>query len=431
MLLFKIKKLTTYNLLLITILMCSYTAFLFAEQLIEKETIVLEDLIDEALRNNPGIQAAYNNWQAAREKIKQVSSLPDPMASYTYFGENVETKVGPQEAKYGLSQKIPFPGKLGLKAKAQSKRAEILREQYEATKREIIKSVKFIYYDIFWVDKAIQVTEEEKIILESLEKVAQRKYESDLTPQQDVIKAQVELSKLIDKLFLLKQNRKSLVAKMNNILNRPKGTELGRIGSLEPQEFKYQLDQLHKIAQESRQELLAANLDIERAEYEKALGRLNYFPDFTLGFDYIQVGGGKTTQPNDGQDAWMGRVAINVPIWFDKLAAQLREKKADLEASRKKYENVENSISFEVEDLYFKIITYRDIISLYKTALIPQTEQSFEAAKTSYETGKVDFLNWLDSERVLLQTRLAYYKAIVDYQKSIAFLERVVGKDLE
>ena len=85
---------------------------------------------------------------------------------------------------------------------------------------------------------------------------------------------------------------------------------------------------------------------------------------------------------------------------------------------------------YEVEDTFYKIITYKDIISLYKTALLPQTKQAYQAAKTSYETGKVDFLNWLDAERILLQTRLAYYKAIIDYQKSFAYLERIIGKDL-
>ena len=416
----------------VTLIFYASSSLLSAGPLIEEKTGVLEELVDEAIRNNPKIQAAYYNWQAAKEKIKQVSSLPDPMAMYTYFGESIETKVGPQEVKYGLSQKIPFPGKLSLKAKAQSKHAEMLKEEYEATKREVIKNIKFVYYDIFWVDKAIQITEEEKSILESLEKVAQRKYESNLAPQQDVIKAQVELSKLIDKLFLLRQNRKSLVAKMNSILNRSKGTELGRVDNVTPQEFKYNynLDELHKIARESRQELLAASLNIERAEDEKSLARLDYFPDFTMGFDYIQTGSGHTTMSNDGQDAWMVGVAINVPLWFGKLKAQHKEKSAALEASKKNYQNVENSVAYEVEDLYFKITAYKDIISLYKTALIPQTEQAFESAKIGYETGQVDFLNWLDSERVLLQTRLAYYKAIVDCQKSIAYLERIVGRDL-
>ena len=390
----------------------------------------IEELIQEALQNNPYIQVALNEWKAAEYKIRSVKGLPDPMVKYGHFGESVETRVGPQENVFGASQKIPFPGKLGLKGKSQGKHAEMLKEKYEAAKREVIKNVKFVYYDIFWVDKAIQTTEGEKAILESLEKVAQRRYESNVTPQQDVIKAQVELSRLIDKLLLLRQNRKSLVAKLNSILNRAQDSELRSITDADPSGFKYEISQLHEIAKGSRQELIAANLDIERAEYEKSLARMDYLPDFTFGVDYIQVGSGETTMPNDGQDAWMGTVAVNIPIWFDKLNAQTKEKKAQLESARKNYENVGNNVSYEVEDLYFKILTYKDIISLYKTALIPQSEQAFDAAKTGYETGKVDFLNWLDAERILLQTRLAYYKAIADYQKSIAYLERVVGVDL-
>ena len=396
----------------------------------EPSTAALNYLIKEALDNNPQIQAAYNNWKAAEYKVTQVKSLPDPMAKYTYFGENIETRVGPQEYKYGASLTVPFPGKLNLKGKAQAKQADIFKEKYEAEKREVIRKIKFIYYDIFWVNKAIQVTEEEKAILESLEKVAQRRYESNLTPQQDVIKAQVELSKLIDKLFLLKQNKESLKARMNSILNRPKDVELGRMETVEPTEFRYTVDQLQQIARESGQELLAASLDIERAEYEKSLAGLDYLPNFTLGLDYIEIGNGQTTAANDGQDAWMGTVAVNVPIWFNKLDAQVKEKQATLAATRSSYTDVKNNINYEIQDLYFKITTYRNIVLLYKTALIPQTEQAFEAAKTGYETDKVDFLNWLDAERVLLQTRLAYYKAIVDYMKSIAYLERVVGRDL-
>ena len=138
--------------------------------------ISLDSLIDEALENNPEIQAAYSNWEAVEYRIKQVSSLPDPTARYTYFGENVETKVGPQEHKYGVSQKVPFPGKLSLKGKAQSKQADMLGQKYEATKREVIKNIKFVYYDIFWIGKAIDITEEEKNILDNLEKVANLMY---------------------------------------------------------------------------------------------------------------------------------------------------------------------------------------------------------------------------------------------------------------
>jgi len=390
----------------------------------------IKTLVEEALQSNPEVQAAYNNFKAAEYKATQARALPDPMARYTYLGENVETRVGPQEHKYGVSQKLPFPGKLSLKQKAQAKDAEALKERYEATKREVIKDLRFVYFDIFWVDKAIGVTEGEKAILESLENVAQRRFESNLAPQQDVIKAQLELSRLIDKLYLLRQNRKSLIAKLNTILNRSRKTEFGKVSDREPRGFEYSVEELQEMAKGSRQELLAANLNVERAEYEKSLAVLNYLPDITLGFDYIQVGDGKTTSPNDGDDAWMGTVAINVPIWFDKLNAQLNEKRSRLSASKDNYKDVVNKVNYEVEDLYFKITTYKDIISLYKSALVPQSEQAFDAAKTGYETGKVDFLNWLDAERMLLQVRLAYYKSIVDYEKSIAYLERVVGRDL-
>lgn len=395
-----------------------------------QEKDLLEDLLEEALENNPKIQVAYHNWKAAEYKITQVKSLPDPTARFTYFGENIETRVGPQERKLGASQKIPFPAKLALKGKANSKRAQMLQRQYEAMKREIIKNVKFIFYDIFWMDKAIQITEEEKIILESLEKVAQRHYEVHRAPQQDVVKVQVELSRLIDKLFLFRQNRKSLVSKLNSILNRSQDSECEKIADLSLNEFPYPCDKLQEIASSLNPELSAADLNIQRAEYEKSLAQLDYVPDVTFSIDYIPVGGGHTTHPEDGKDSWMVTAAINIPLWFQKLGAQLKEKEALLESAKKNQENIKNTVEYEVDDMCLKISTYKDIISLYKTALIPQTEQSFEVAKIGYESGKVDFLNLLDAERVLLQTRLAYYKAMVDYQKSIAYLERIVGKDL-
>ena len=145
---------------------------------------ILDSLVAEALANNPGIQASYNNWKAAYHRVKQVSVLPDLMMRYTYFGESVETKVGPQEHKYGVSQRVPFPGKLYLEGKTQGERARMLREKYEAAKREVVKDTKFTYYDIYWTDKAIEITEEEKGILENLERVAQRKYESNINPFQ-------------------------------------------------------------------------------------------------------------------------------------------------------------------------------------------------------------------------------------------------------
>jgi len=390
----------------------------------------LDVLIAEALQNNPQIKADYERWQAARHKSKQVRSLDDPMAGVTLPGEHVETRLGPQERKYSFSQKVPFPGKLNLRGAAQNKQAQILEQKYEATRREIIRELKFLFYDLYWVDTALLITEQEKGLIESLENVARRKYESNLVAQTDVIKAQVEISKLIEKVEMLKQNRKALTAKLNKVLARDEGSEVAVVTDIKEVPFTYELDRLFEIADSSKQELVSAELAVKKAQYERSLARMDYLPDFTFGVEYIEIGEGTTTMADDGRDAWMGMISVNVPIWFDRLAAKQKESQANLNAAQRMQEDVGNSIYADIQDLYYKVKTYADIVNLYRNALVPQAEQAFDAGQSAYESGKTEFLNWLDSERTLLQTRLAYYKSIADYHKSIAFLERIVGRDL-
>ncbi|MFH1378985.1 MAG: TolC family protein [bacterium] len=420
-------KIILYLILIICFLVSFNTINLLSEDI---RTAILADLIEEGLKNNPQVQAQYAQWKAAESKAKYISRYPDPRAQYSFFGETVETRVGPQEHKYGLSQTIPFPGKLSFTGFAQRNQVKIEKEQYEAVKRELIKNIKHAYYDLSWIDASISITENEKSLLKNMEQTARRKYESNRTSQQDVIKTQVEISKLIDTLYRLKQNRDSLAAMLNNLLNREISAPLESVAPVEPQEFTLSLDQLLSMGKEKRPELQAAQFLVKKAEEELIFSKLNYLPDFTLSYDYIQVGDGTTRQADDGKDAWLGTVSINLPIWFGKLSSHVKEKKELLTAKRKDSENLENRISFEIEDLFLKINTYKDIISLYRTALIPQVNQAYEASRTAYESGKAEFLNWLDAERVFLHTNLAYYKSIVDYQKSIVLMERAIGSDI-
>ncbi len=390
----------------------------------------LDSYIDEAVNNNPQLKSSYLKWQAAEHRITPAGTLPDPMVSYTHFGANVETRVGPQEAKYGVSQKVPYPAKLSLKSKSASAEAEVLERQYLAARDELVKNVRWVYYDLYWVDRAISIAEEEKSILENVEKVASKKYETNQAVYQDVVKAQAELSRLIDKLVMLKQNRIGLAARFNAFLNRPADTKIATIGELSYQRISKSLEMLRDMAQQNRPEISAKKFEVEKAGFEKSLANLNYVPDMTVGFDYIDVGSGHTTMPNDGQDAWMAMVAFNVPIWIGSINEDIKAKKAALEAMQNSYQDVENNVVADVEDLYYKLKAYEDVVNLYETALIPQATQAFEAVQKGYESGTTDFLNWLDAERVLLQARLAYYRSFVDYHKTLALLERVVGVSL-
>jgi len=387
---------------------------------------VLEGYIDEALANNPRVKVVYSKWQEAEFSVRPAAVLPDPTVSYTHFGANVETRVGPQEAKYGMRQKVPFFGKRGLKEEAAVQEAAARKKHYEEAVLELVREVKTVYFDIYWLDRALSVTREEKAILESLEKTATKRYETRQAPYQDAIKAQVEVNLLIDKLVKLDAARKSMGARFNTLLSRERGKEVV-VGSVTAPDVTLVLETLRAAAQEQRPRLGAAVDQVQKAVSEERLARLGFAPDVTVGFDYIEVGGGHTTAANDGQDAWMATVSFAVPLWWGVVKDEVRAKEAAREASEQTAQDVRDTVAYEVEDAYYKVKSYSDIVDLYETTLIPQAEQSFEAAQKGYEAGKADFLDWLESERVLLQTRLAYHRAVVDLQGTLAQLERVVG----
>ena len=407
-----------------------YSGTLFAEPLVEGETVALENLINEALKNNPEIKAARERWKAAKEKIPQARSMPDPKFGYTYFGESIETRNGPQENAYNLSQKFPSFGKLSLRGEVANKQAKVVEEQYHATEREIIAQVKKVHYELYWVHKAIEITEEIKDLLEKFEKIAETRYATGKGYQQSVLRAQLEISKLDDRVLVLKQMKTTVVARLNTLMNRSPEVPLGRPEDFETSELAYELDTLYGLGEKNRQEVSAANFAVEKAKEVHRLAKREYLPDFTAGVKYIEIGSGDSMTDDSGQDAWMATLSINLPIWRSKLRGGVNEAKAELEASTNKLQNMRNMMYFQIKDAHFRLTTTKDLIELYRDALIPQAEQSLNSTEAGYETGKVTFLDLLDSERALLGIKIGYYRALADYEKNLADLERAVGIDL-
>ncbi len=407
-----------------------FSTFLLFSQEVPRGKTALSELIEEALSQNPQIKAARNEWEASLQVIPQAKSLPDPMLSYSYFGQSVETRLGPQRNKFSLSQKFPFFGKLSLKGEIARKGASVLEEQYMAVKLNIVLKVKNTFFSLFWLDRAIRIAQEEKEVLERLTKIAEKKYETGEANQQDVLKAQLEISKVQDKILILNQRRRAIAAELNALLNRRPDSFIGEVEEFEAPELRFELEKLYEWAREMRPELRKAQHFIEKNKESLKLAKKNYFPDFRLMFDYIDIGGGTTTNIKDGRNSWMASVGINIPIWRKKLHAAEAEAAAKLKASQDSYENVQNETLSRVNELFFEVETASEQVNLYKYSLLPLAEQSLKASEVGYLTGKVDFLNLLDAERMVLLIRIGYFKTIADLGKSLAQLERVVGKDL-
>lgn len=414
----------------VTMMVIITSNFVYGSESQQKEYTILSDLIEQGLVNNNDVQAKYHAWQASIAQARQATALSDPMLKYTYFGESVQTRVGPQEHKYGLSQKIPFPFKRHLKAKAGQAKAEMLKQQYEEARRGLTRDIKQTYADLYKVEQNIKLTENEKDLLKNIEAVVRKKYEANLVGQQDVLKAQVELGILEQKIVMLRQQRSILKAKMNRLLNRDPQIVVN-VDIVDYPTLTVSLDQLLTTAEKYRPKVLMQTAAVEQAHKETLLARTNFLPDFTLGMEYIEIGSGTTSNIDDGQDAWMASITVNMPIWFDRLNAQLKEKHQQELSALSQQKDITQDVALQVQQAYFNADGYADIMNLYKHILIPQSRHAFEAVQKGYEAGQVDFLNWLDAQRRYLQTRMAFYQAQADYARTLADLEFSIGRNIE
>jgi len=283
------------TLLIIFLTFSFITSTIGFAQAVDQRKISLSELIEEALRENPRLKAAYSEWQASLEKIPQAKSLPDPVLGYAHFGQSIETRLGPQRNKLSLSQKIPFFGKLSLKGKIAERGASVQEAEFNRIKAEIILKVKMSFFSLYWLDKVIRITQEEKEVLQRLARIARKKYEAGQVSQQDVLKAMLEISRVEEKILILKQRRKAVAAELNSLLNRAEDSFLGEVEELEMAPLGIDLKRLYSIAEKKRPELKKAEQLIEKNRESLKLAKKNYYPDFTLRVDYIDIGGGTTS----------------------------------------------------------------------------------------------------------------------------------------
>lgn len=399
------------------------------------DTLRIRWVIDEALRTNPALQAAELRWNASKERILQARSLDDPTLGFTYFGEPVQTRVGEKQASITASQKIPFYGKLRLKGEVAKNNAGIFEEKHRTLEREVIARTKSAFYELYWVYKSIKINEENKELLRRFAKIAEIKYTTGKATQQDVLKAQVEFSKIVNELITLEQFRETAIARINTLLNRHPEMPLGTPEEINITELTVSLDDLYQKAKKISPTLGIFKYKIERDKAAYKLAKKQYFPDFTFGLNYTLIDdmpSSVLSSPiGEGRDSYTGTLSINIPIFQKrKHDAGVREANAKLKSSEKVYRNIENMTLFGVKDFHFRVQTAERLVKLYRDSIIPQAEQSLKAAEIGYQAGQVDFLNLIDSQRVLLGFNLAYYRSVADFGVNISELERVVGVEL-
>lgn len=395
--------------------------------------VVLEDLIQEGLANNPLRHAYYEDIGIAESKVSQSGALPDPMLSlnlmnlpFENFGFDQEPMSGKQVA---FKQGIPFPGKLGLKEQIAKVGVEISNDQYAEVSNGLVRDISKTYYDLFFVDEAIATINKNRQLVSELLKVAEQKYAVGKGLQQDVLKAQVELSLMTERLISLNQNRDRLEANLNALLNRPIDQPFGSTHKPLIRQYSLSYAELKAIGDENRPLLKQWQNRIERSDRKIELAKKNLLPDFAISAAYtqrdiLQSGMG-------GADFLSTGISLNLPIYArSKQKQNISEKRIEKKSIKDRRETVQQTVYRDINNGLTELNENTKLLELYRTGIIPQAAQSLESTITGYQTDKVDFLTLISSQMTLFNLELEYAKLISKQNKNIVDLEYSIGTSL-
>jgi cobalt-zinc-cadmium efflux system outer membrane protein len=392
------------------------------------DPLTLDAVVGYARQHNPEIRAAVAKWHAAEARPAQAGALPDPMVDLAYHNESFDrfTQGSSEFAwiRIGASQEVPFPGKLGLKERIASREAEQTHQLSRRAELEVVGRVKMAYAEYAHLFALLELLQRNRELLQKFARTAEAKYGVGEGIQQDVLRAQVELSLLVDRETSLEQRRQSQTAELNALLNRPPSAPLGTPEHSEEKHLKRPVEELLVEALEHAPEVNAAKSAVSGGESMLALARREYFPDFVVRADYMNKA---SLLPE-----WEVGVGIKVPLYFaTKQRAGVDEATATLAEAHSEHQNAQVSVQARVRDLYARAQAAERLIALYHTTVIPQARLALESAISAYSVNKVDFLTLLNSFTVTLEYEMRYHEELSNFQKAAAELEAVVGEPVE
>lgn len=388
--------------------------------------IDLPGLLDEVRENNPDLRASRLEADALALRRNQVASLPDPSVSISYQPYPLFTARGSQRSQWRVEQAIPFPGKLGLQGDIADFGAEIASYEAFTFEQDLLFEAKKAYYDLYRIQQQQGLIRAFQARLEDFEANAATRYVVGSGMQQSILKAQLERNTLSQRLMVLNLQKRSAAEALARLLNR----EVGEIAveALEAPALPVLGEEaLLKIAMQERPEARALDVAQKRTEAQIALAGKAFFPDFGFNITYFDVGTARIPATATGRDALAFGVSIKIPFWRGRLKAQLAEARTRKEQVNARIEGLDSALKTQIADLVSQLMQEEEQLTLFREALIPQAETTRQATLSSYTTGRTDFLDLLDAERMLFSLQSGYEDTVARYMNTVAALERTLG----
>lgn len=388
-------------------------------------------LVAEALQNSPEIQAAQREREAARLRISPAQALDDPMLeagvinlptnSLRFDRDDMTMKM------IGLSQRLPYPGKRGLREDVATREAESIGYGFQETVNRVVRDVKIAYFDLGLTFEMTRLVEKNRLILDQFLRIAEGRYSVGQGSQADVLKAQTQLSKMLDELLKLARERPMIEAELNRALGRNANVTAPLAEPPQLHETSLNLESLHAAALTQRPQLLALQSMVARNEKSLDLARKDYYPDFDVRLQYGQ----RDNMPDGTRRSDMVSmiVAINLPVWREsKLTPRVAESMAMRDQALAMYQAQRNEVAAKLRQQAAAAEQNLKSARLYQTAILPQARLTVESTLAAYKVGRVDFLSLLDSQMTVFNYEISLVTAMANYNKALAEIDLLTGK---
>jgi outer membrane protein TolC len=396
------------------------------------ERVRIHDLVVHAYENNPAIQQARAQWKSVVENYRVITGYPDPQLLVTYFPEPIETRLGPQDWTATLMQVIPFPGRLSKAGAIVQADAQIARLNLDKTIRDVIVSIYESYFELFYIQEAVQVARKNLELLQHLRKVAESAYAREQTAFIDVVRAQSQQGQLQYDILLLEELAETEKARLNGILSRPPDAPFGRFAERPVQPIDFTLDALYRLSEVNREEIRIAEAGVERAGLQVELAGYEYLPEFRIGVFYSSIGEPEVpvSPPDAGRDAVGVQAGFSVPLWFGKNSGRTAQAQAGLVQARANRTARVNETFTGIRAAFFRLQNAGRLMELYSVQLLPQAAKAMEVAESWFQEGQGSFSDFVETQAVWYNFNLSLARARSDYGKSLARLEGLVGQSL-
>ena len=400
----------------------------------------VEGWVALALERHPGLRAAAQRVVRLEQREPQVSAWEDPMLRVVPIGEQAETAAGRVLWQASVSQSLPLPGKLEARSAMAARDAAAARMRWSAMRLEVAADVRRAYWSLRYAQRAAAVVRRDRELLEQFREVAEAKYRAGTAQQKDVLRAQVELAGVEDRLLGLEQQRVSSGGMLNRMVARridaplpeldaeDAGSGGARSGGAGAEAERLPSDLAGWLsAAEGHPRLAALREQAGRYRAQRRLAELERWPDLTVSLNYNAVDDEGLAVMANGDDQWFVGLGISLPLWQGKREAAEREALAGFYEATAMLRDEQHQLAFEVRDAWSRVEAQRRTLELFEQRMLPDAEQAVAAAESSYRAGGSDFLALIDNWRRLTGLRLTYEQAATQLQKDLADLRRAAA----